>query len=101
MSSVDIKRVTILKMLLEYAEKKDIVFVPEEFLMFMWYKYRRQGKYVRFSTVLRYLREFARAGLLERHYRTVDTAFGLTRTVVYVIRRLSIKNVLKSMGVEV
>lgn len=92
----------ILKSLLEYAEKKDIVFTPEEFLIYMWYKYHvRQGKYLRFSTVMRYLREFAREGLLERHYKFVETAFGPTRIVVYVIRRLSIKHKLRTMGVEV
>ena len=100
--SLDIKRIEILKSLLEYAEKKGVVFEPEEFLIYMWYKYRvRRGVYIRFETIMRYLREFARMGLLDRHYRIINTAFGPTKVVIYTIRRHTIRVELRNMGVEV
>ncbi len=99
---LDIKRIEVLKSLIEFAEKKGIVFVPEEFLIYMWYKYKvRRGVYLRFETIMRYLREFARAGLLDRHYRFEETAFGRTKVVVYSIRRHALKAELRNMGVEI
>jgi len=88
----------LLKEILEFTEKKRrLYFTYEEFLVYLYYRYRGNG--ISFGSIMRKLRILARQGYLYRKYIT-DKEWGFTRKVVFYANLPAIKATLRGIRLQ-
>jgi len=80
----------LLREILEFMEKKrKFWFTKEEFLIYLYYKYRR----IRFETIIVQLRKLAREGFLSKK-RVQIPEWGFCYYIIYYVNRNKIKSYL-------
>jgi len=88
----------LLREILRYVEqKRKLYFTYEEFLVYLYYRYRGNG--ISFGSIMRKLRTLAKQGYLYRKYIT-DKEWGFTRKVVFYANLPAIRATLRGARLQ-